>query len=124
MDWTEMELFKGIDLNDSFILNWTIEKNVLCFEIEASIWPESRYYYEPKVNEYTCYRKATLKITKINRITGLKPFEQVVSSTDPDGSKDYGNVDTLSRTENRYELSGDFGLVEIEGGELHFELYT
>ena len=48
MDWTQIELFKGIDLNDSFVLNWAHEDSQLCFELEASIWPESDYYFKPK----------------------------------------------------------------------------
>ena len=57
-----MEVFKGIDLNDSFVLDWSYENNRLCFELEVSIWPEYKYYVEPKLNEYTCYRKANTSI--------------------------------------------------------------
>lgn len=44
MDWHQMEVFNGIDLNDSFVLDWSYENNSLYFELEASIWPESKYY--------------------------------------------------------------------------------
>ena len=50
-----MEIFKGIDLNDSFVLSWYQGTNELTFELEASIWPESTYYEKPKPNEHTCY---------------------------------------------------------------------
>ena len=48
MNWEELEIFKGIDLNDSFVLSWRKEPNEVIFELEASIWPESEYYEEPK----------------------------------------------------------------------------
>ena len=36
MEWTQIEIFKGIDLNDSFVLNWSYESERLFFELEAS----------------------------------------------------------------------------------------
>jgi len=68
MDWTQIELFKGIDLNDSFILSWVHEDDQLTFDLEASIWPESKYYTTPKEDEYTCYRKATLSFKGFDSI--------------------------------------------------------
>ena len=124
MDWTQIELFKGIDLNDSFVLNWANEGDQLCFELEASIWPESDYYFKPKDGEYTCYRKAVLKFVNVKSTSGLKPIESVHSTKDPDGSTDYGNIDTLCQTEGGFNLSGDFGSVNIMGGELRFEVHT
>jgi hypothetical protein len=53
MEWPQIEIFKGIDLNDSFVLNWNHEDDHLSFELEASIWPESDYYTTPKQGEYT-----------------------------------------------------------------------
>jgi hypothetical protein len=119
-----MELFKGIDLNDSFVLNWSHEDDQLCFELEASIWPESEYYSKPKDGEYTCYRKATLAFAKVQSINGLKAIELAPSTKEPDGTADYGNIDTLRQTESGFNLSGDFGSVNIKGGELRFEVHT
>lgn len=124
MDWTQINLFKGIDLNDSFVLSWDHESDQLCFVLEASIWPESDHYSKPKDDEYTCYRKAILKFVNLQSINGLKSMESTPSTTDPDGSTDYGNIDTLCQTENGFDLSGDFGLVNIIGGELCFDVHT
>jgi hypothetical protein len=124
MDWRQMEVFKGIDLNDSFVLDWSYENNRLCFELEASIWSESKYYVEPKLDEYTCYRKATLQFVTTVSVTGLKPKSAVMSSTDPDGSIDYGNIDTLQVVDGGFELTGNFGHLKISGGELRFEIHT
>jgi hypothetical protein len=32
-----MEIFKGIDFNDSFVLDWSASKTEIVFKIEASI---------------------------------------------------------------------------------------
>ena len=124
MDWRQLEIFKGIDLNDSFVLDWNYENNCVRFELDTSIWPDSKYYVEPKPNEYTCYRKAILQFVNTVAVSGLKPKSAVMSSTDPDGSIDYGNIHTLQVVDGGFELTGDFGNIKIFGGELRFEIHT
>lgn len=118
-----MPAFEGVDLNDSFVLGWTQDDGRLAFYIEASIWPASKYYSTPKEGEYTCYRKAVIEFVGFIEIIGLRPIELTLSSTDPDGSKDYGTVDSLVVSENGFILTGDFGDISIKGGELRFEIY-
>ena len=62
MNWKEMEIFKGIDLNDSFVLSWKYINDTLTFDIEASIWPESPFYEKPVGDDYTCYKNAFLSL--------------------------------------------------------------
>ena len=119
-----MELFKGIDLNDSFVLNWELKKNCLTFEIEASVWPESEFYSEPKGNEHTCYRASILLIKNIEAVEGLKSMESVRATIDLDGTKDYGNIDVLETNKDGYLIVGEFGSVKVFGGELCFEICT
>jgi hypothetical protein len=123
MDWRQLEEFKGIDLNDSFVLGWKQSLNELSFELKASIWPESIFYEAPKANEYTCYRKATLSFSEIKSVVGLTSIESARYSTDPDGSIDYGNIDSLDITENGFNVVGDFGEVIITGGVFSFEIH-
>jgi hypothetical protein len=124
MNWTAIELFKGIDLTDSYVMDWCFENDRLSFQLEASIWPVSEYYTEPKAGEFTCYRKATLQFTGVQHVSGLKPKEAVPFSTDPDGTIDYGNIEGLEVMDGKFSLFGDFGLVTITGGELRFEVHT
>lgn len=124
MEWAKVEIFRGVDLNDSFVLDWCYENDHLSIELEASIWPESIYYSKPKKNEYTCYRKATLKFVGVKEVSGLKPKELVQSTRDPNGSIDYGNIDVLNVTDGSFILVGDFGSVNIKGGVLQFEVHT
>ncbi|QYK13512.1 hypothetical protein K0I63_03060 [Shewanella rhizosphaerae] len=124
MEWSKSEIFKGIDLNDSFVLDWCCEVNRLSFELEASIWPESEHYSKPAGNEYTCYKRATLRFVNVNDVQGLKLKELVRTTTDPDGTVDYGNIDVLNIEEGSFYLVGDFGSVNIQGGKLEFEIHT
>ena len=124
MEWAKAEIFKGVDLNDSFVLDWCYEADHLSFELEASIWPESVHYSKPKKNEHTCYKRATLRFVDVKEVSGLKLKELVQPTTDPDGSTDYGNIDVLNMLEGSFLLVGDFGSVKIQGGDLQFEVHT
>lgn len=116
-----MPLFRGIDLNDSFVLGWKQEPAQVVFEIEASVWPESQFYRTPKPDEYTCYRKAKLMFQGCSSILGLRSMSDTKSTVDPDGTKDYGNIDSLYQTGAVFRVYGDFGEVEIQGGSLTLE---
>ena len=124
MDWTEIEIFKGIDLNDSFVIDWNYSNGELTFDLEASVWPESEFYSKPKNGEYTCYRKATLSFVGTSAVGGLLPKDKVPYSNDPDASIDYGYIDSLCKLEGAYMLSGNFGSLKISGGDLRFEIHT
>ena len=39
---------------------------------------------------------------------------------EPDGSEDYGNIDSLSVINGSFNFTGAFGNVSVEGGELEF----
>jgi hypothetical protein len=123
MDWRNLEDFKGIDLNDSFILSWEQSTEKLTFELIVSIWPESVFYTKPHPNEHTCYRKGTLSFIGIESLVGLASMDSTRYSTDPDGSIDYGNIDSLIKSESGFNLCGQFGEVTISGGLLHFEIH-
>ena len=121
-DWTEIELFKGIDLYDSFILHWEYKNNTFTINLEASIWPQSQHYEKPKENEYTCYKKAILKFSYIKEITGLKAMQEVKPTIDANNEIDYGEIEHLVRTKNGFHIIAEFGDVVISGGQLSFSV--
>ena len=104
MNWTELEIFKGIDLNDLFVLSWTRDNSRLKIDIEVSIWPESKYYSKPKENEYTCYKNTILLFDGVESIEALKPIDSVRATTDLDGTVDYDNIETLVKTSSGFEV--------------------
>ena len=122
MNWTEMEIFKGIDLNDSFVLSWLKSENDVTFNIEASIWPESSFYETPSNDEYTCYKKACLSFRNVEGISGLLEMSDVNPSVDANNESDYGNIDSLNNHGSVFLIEGDFGSVSIVGGDIYFEI--
>ncbi|MBW4484126.1 MAG: hypothetical protein KME14_16435 [Tildeniella torsiva UHER 1998/13D] len=121
IQWRDMELFRGIDLNDSCVLSWEVEPTQLVFELDVSVWPESQFYRTPKPNEYTCYRTARLIFRGYEKISGLHAMSDVRPTVDLDNTVDYGNIDALSQEEKMIRVYGDFGEVEIQGGNFDLE---
>lgn len=114
----------GIDLQDSVVLDWTMSEIELVFHIEASIWPSSKHYTKPKLEDYTCYKKAVLRFVKFESVCGLKDKIDVSQSSDASGEKDYGSIDSLSATKDGFCIEGDFGSIKVTGGEVDFEVHT
>ena len=119
-----MKEFEGIDLNDSFVLSWEQIGNHIIFNLEASIWPESKHYSMPKPDEYTCYKPARLVFGGVSDVSGLSAMENTRSTFDPDNEVDYGNIDDLVKTSEGFLVYGDFGEVVITGGSMRFEIGT
>jgi hypothetical protein len=124
MNWTDMDVFRGVDLNDSFVLNWFLTQDLFVIEIEASLWPKSKFYSAPVNDEYTCYKKASILFQKIKSIEGLIPINTVTPTIDADGSNDYGNIDSLILNNAKFHVAGSFGNVVINGGEVTFSVST
>ncbi len=110
----------GINLQDSFVLSWSVENDRLTFEVEASIWPDSPHYEPPLPDKFTCYKHATLVFHGFDSIDGLKNMEDVKYSIDLNGSRDFGNIDVLEVQEDGYRVVGDFGDVTVSGGVMRF----
>ncbi|MBE9113315.1 hypothetical protein IQ273_28465 [Nodosilinea sp. LEGE 07298] len=121
IQWRNIEVFRGIDLNDSCVLSWKLEPTQLVFELDVSVWPESQFYTTPKPNEYTCYRTARLIFRGCEKITGLHAMGDVRPTVDPDNTIDYDNIDALNQEEAVIRVYGNFGEVEIQGGSFDLE---
>ncbi|BDY05602.1 hypothetical protein [Ferrimonas sp. YFM] len=124
MDWREMKMFSGIDLNDSFVMSWNLSASELLIELEASIWPDSELYLAPKSNEYTCYRRITVVFIGFTEVRGLIDIAIIEGTVDPDGTTDYCNIDTFLKVPSGFLLSGSFGNVEVVGGHVQLEVNT
>jgi hypothetical protein len=105
---------QGIDLTDTAVMGWEQKNDTLEFDLDISIWPTSEFYLEPQKKEWTCYRRGSLRFNDVVTICGLKKMTDTVSSTDPDGSKDFGNIDHFEERNGKVLIIGDFGRVTIE----------
>ncbi len=119
-----MEVFKGIDFNDSFVLGWCSNETTIVIKLEASLWPDSPHYLQPKPDEYTCYRKCEIQFTNFISYSGLSKQSTISPIRDLDGSLDYGNIDTFIKTNSGFQVIGEFGNLNIVSGKVELKLYT
>lgn len=113
--WEEMAAFRHVLVTDCFVLSWAQRDGGIVFEILASLWPGHPLYAPPPPADWTCYREATLRFPNAARVDGLRSMAETPCSTDPDGSVDYGSIDSLWQADDgSYRLDGDFGDVTIE----------
>jgi hypothetical protein len=108
----------GIDLEDSWILGWSFYEDELQIEMEFSIWPESPFYKVTKKGEYTCYKIGKLTFHNVRSIKGFDELEKTIPTIDPDGSKDWGNINGLKINRSGVTFSIDKIEVKIETSEL------
>jgi hypothetical protein len=113
---------QGIDLTDSWVLGWRESSGALEFSIEFSLRPESAFYRTPKKDEWTCYRRGVLRFDDVTAVSGLKNEEAVRPTIDPDGSKDFGNIDSFEEQTYQVRLSGCFGDVVVACSSWRIEI--
>ena len=103
----------GIDFTDSWVLGWKITEPILEFSVEFSLSADNPLYRTPKKDEWTCYRKGLLRFEGVTAVDGLKEEADVRYSIDPDGSKDFGNIESFEVETDHIHFSGDFGDVRV-----------
>jgi len=113
---------RGVMLEDCWVLGWAEENGRLIFRLDASLHPPHPAYEKPRPGEWACYKSAVLTFEGVESITGLRAMADTPANTDPDGSKDYGNIDALSESEGGYAIAGDFGDVAVKARGCSFSI--
>ncbi|MDP9315974.1 MAG: hypothetical protein M3R24_34820 [Chloroflexota bacterium] len=114
------DVFYGVMIEDTAVRSWSYHGNQLTFDLEASLWPGNPHYQSPRPDEWTCYKPATLTFVQVASVTGLKDMAEVSPIVDPNGTVDYGTLDSIELAPPIYRLYGPFGDVTIRATELHF----
>src|SRR5262249_23920206 len=99
--------FEHIYLEDSWVLDIEAQPGVLTMRLQFHLLPDHPQHRAPRPDHWACYRKATLVFQEVRDLhlkgQGARPM------TDPDGSQDFGNIDSLTRTTDGYHLEGSWG---------------
>jgi len=110
----------GVMLEDCFVLSWAQELDRLVFHLMASLHPGHPMHESPKPGEWACYKEATLSFEGVKAVEGLLAMPETRSTSDPDGTKDYGNIDVLLAIADGYKIAGDFGQVTVQAQKCTF----
>lgn len=112
VDWRKLREFADVDLAQSFVLSWHHEGGAVLIDIDLLLLPDHPFYEKPRPAEKVCIRPALIEF----------PFcEAVKAGLDEDdisaivGGLGIGAISGLRLlADGHYEISGEFGVVEIE----------
>lgn len=114
VDWRKLREFADVDLERSFVLSWNYEAGAILVDIDLLLLPEHPFYEKPRPAEKVCIRPALIEF----------PFCEAVEASAVPGEDDIATIvaglglgaitGLRLLADGHYEISGDFGDVEIE----------
>lgn len=113
----EHEALNGIYLEDSYVLGISASRGLLTIEGEFVLTEEHPYFTADHPGESYCYRRGIMVFEGVTSLIWTEQLE-AAPSKDPDGSIDYGNIDSLTVEGNNYLLEGDLGKIDLHAGSV------
>jgi hypothetical protein len=112
--WTGLREFAEVDLLQSFVLAWEIKADALLIDLDLVLLPGHSFHEEPRPAEGACYRPAVIEYPNCTQVSGQEKGDtgNIAAAA---GLLKPGRVAGLRRIEDgHYEITGDFGTVDIE----------
>ena len=114
-DWRELREFSAVDLTKSFVLSWGTESESLLIDLDLFLCPDHAFYEKPRPAEKACFRPALLEFPYCSAIASGADAQNGQSVADIAATLGHGAIGGLRRVgEGRYEITGEFGHVEID----------
>ena len=114
-DWRELREFKAVDLTESFVLSWSTDAESLLIDLDLYLCPDHAFYEKPRPAEKACFRPAFLEFPYCSGMSSGVDTENGQSVPDIAAGLGLGAIEGLRRIgEGRYEITGQFGKVEID----------
>jgi hypothetical protein len=110
-NYTDFPDLANIYLEDSFVLAINETPTSLSFRLDAVLTQSHPRYHDPRPDEAHCYADAVLTIADATKIEWITRSTQTYR--DATGEEDLGNIDSLQRHDDHYEIAGDWGHVRI-----------
>ncbi|MET3565947.1 hypothetical protein ABIC47_001432 [Leifsonia sp. 563] len=110
---------EAIYLEDSWVLSIEVVPGRIEFELEAVLMRHHPEYRPPTPGQAHCYRPATLTFGDVSGVewSAMRP-----PTVDASGEIDYGNIDSLTRSGEHYDLEGDWGEMRVQARTFGFAL--
>ncbi len=126
MNWLPYhEAIKALEdvyLEDSYVLGIVEANDKLVFNLSAVLTENHWQYQKPKPGERYCYSTGSLCFSNIATIEWNRKTFEAARSVDPDGSVDFGEIDSFLVCEDQYYLEGSWGRVQITCKQVDFFL--
>ena len=112
----EPDALRDLWLQDSFVMAIIQDAGALRFDLVAHVREGAPAHRPVREGEWACYRRASVAVLGARRIDwrslSLRP------SVDADGSADLGAFHAWRTEGDAHDISGSFGHVIVEGGEI------
>ncbi|HEX5787916.1 MAG TPA: hypothetical protein VFY03_07035 [Woeseiaceae bacterium] len=114
ISWRQLREFAGIEVDRSFVLGWSYDRETLVVDADVELRPEHPFYEPPRRRETACMRAASIEFPYC---TGLRLNGRAAGDALPSMVAGLGAGaihDLVRKDEGAYVLTGEFGAVEIE----------
>ncbi|MBO9532556.1 MAG: hypothetical protein J7513_06260 [Solirubrobacteraceae bacterium] len=115
-DYTDIVGLENAVLEDSWVRDLQVSPMSVRFALELAVTPQHPRYSPFHPGEQYCYLEAVLFFESVTAISWTgRPAR---SNVDPDGSIDFGNIDTLARRTGQIVVIGEFGELALTTDKL------
>jgi hypothetical protein len=121
INYVDLECFKGLFLEDSFVLQIIENPELVSFQVEFVLIEDHPKYKEPIGNEMYYYRFGEINFIKPKEVI-WKFRNQKILSIDANNENDLGNIDLFFKSGEYYSLEGDWGSLLIKCDNLKVKL--
>jgi hypothetical protein len=119
-NYTELAALQHFVLEETWVLGIVATPGVLRFEVDFTFAKDHPELLPPRDGETNYGRLGVLSFSGVSTLSwtdqGHRP------ATDARGELDWGAIDSLSWTENSFELVGDFGRIRVDAAALEVVL--
>lgn len=112
VDWRKLLEFADVDLANSFVLSWHYEAGAVLVDIDLLLLPDHPFYEKPRPAEKVCIRPALIEFPFCQSVNAGSNEDDISAVVAGLGIGGITGLRLLA--DGHYELSGDFGVVEIE----------
>ena len=120
-NYADLDGFSSYLLEESWVLDVEAHPGTLVLRLELVLLPDHPAYTPPPSTDAYCYRSGTIRFDGIERLTWFHG-RLVYRSTDPDGSIDYGTIESFECAPDEFRLAGSFGRIEVQARAVTVEL--
>lgn len=120
MNYWELAGFENLYLEDSWVLNIEATPGALVLQCDLVLLESHPDYTGLLAGEQYCYRRARIRFQQVRTL--LWRDQMYRPAKDASGERDYGSIDSFTRSGDTSEVGGDFGLIVVdsEAPEIEF----
>lgn len=120
VSYEDIPALTGLDLEESYVLDIAVLETSLVLTLDLVLTSEHEGYTSPRPGEQHCFRRARVKISDARSVRWVKKIMRAFR--DSSGETDYGSIDSWLLDGDLAVISGDWGVLEVNGGAVSLEL--